>query len=296
MPFKVFTDSSSGMSKELRDKYDIGYFRMGLLIEGKEYLADLDYVIFSREQMFEWVRDPKVKISTSLVSREEFCTKVEECLKNGIDVLYVACTDALSGTRGVFESLRSEWLEAYPERKVYSVNSCRAEMALGMLAIEAAQKRDAGLSIDETKQYLEENKQLYHQIGSLDTLKYLKMYGRVSGAAAFFADTFNIKPLIMADIYGNNYSFKKVHGPTKALVNCLDYIKENMVEGVTDIVYIGETTNKETTAYLKKHIEEDLHLKTEEYFIGPIVSVCCGPGMYGCWFKGKEVTADSTKK
>ena len=296
MPFKVFTDSSSGLSKELRDKYDIGYFQMGLLVGDKEYPADLDYVVFSREQMFDWVRDPKITIRTSLVSRQEFTTKVEECLKNGIDVLYVACTDALSGTRGVFESLKEEWLEVYPERKIISVNSCRAEMALGMLAIEAAQKRDAGLSIDETFKYLEENKQYYNMIGSLDTLKYLKMYGRVSGAAAFFANTFNIKPLIMADIYGNNYSFKKVHGPTKALLGCLEYIKENMVEGVTDVVYIGETTDEETTAYLKKHIEEDLGLKTEKYFIGPIVSICCGPGMYGCWFKGKEVTADSTKK
>lgn len=296
MPFKIFTDSSSGMPKELREKYDIEYFRMGLLINDKEYLADLDYVVFSREQMFDWVRDPKVVIRTSLVSREEFTTKVEKYLKEGYDILYVACTDALSGTRGVFESIKEEWLEEYPERKIYSVNSCRAEMALGLLVIEAAQKREAGFSIDETFKYLEENKQLYHQIGSLDTLKYLKMYGRVSGAAAFFADTFRIKPLIMADIHGNNYSFQKVHGPTKALQGCIDYIKENMVEGVTDVVYIGETTNKEATAYLKKRIEEELGLRTEEYFIGPIVSVCCGPGMYGCWFKGKEVTADSVKK
>lgn len=296
MAFKVFTDTSSGMPKELRDKYQIDYFRMGIIVGEKEYSADLDYKEFSREQMYEWVRDPNIVIRTSLVSRDEFCSKCEKYLEQGIDILYVACTDALSGTRGFFESLKEEMLEKYPERKIISVNSCRAEMALGLLAIEAAKKRDEGLSIDETVKYLEENKQFFHQIGSIDTLKYLKMYGRVSGVAAFFADTFNIKPLIMADIYGNNYTFKKVHGPKKALEGCMDYIKENMVEGVTDVVYIGQTMTSDAVAYLKKRIEEELHLKTEQYYISPIVGICCGPGMYGCWFRGKEVTADSNKK
>ena len=43
-------------------------------------------------------------------------------------------------------------------------------------------------------------------------------------------------------------------------------------------------------------IEEELHLKTEEYIISPIVGVCCGPGMYGCWFKGKLVTEKGAQK
>ena len=296
MPFKVFTDTASGLSKELREKYDIGYFRMGFLVNDKQYFADLDYPDFTREQMYEWVKDPNVTIRTSLVSREEFNEKCKKYLKQGFDILYVACPDALSGTRGAFELIKEEWQEKYPERKILSINACRAEMALGLMAIEAAKKRDEGLDVEETFKYIEENKQYFHQIGSIDTLKYLKAYGRVSGAAAFFADTFNVKPLIMADIYGNNYTFKKVHGPLKAMQGCVDYVKDNMVEGVTDVVYIGEAMPGPAKEYLKKRLEEELHLHTEEYFISPLVGVCCGPGLYGCWFKGKLVTADSTKK
>ena len=296
MAFKVFTDTSSGMPKELREKYQVDYFQMGLLVGDKEYPADLDYQVFSREQMYEWVKDPNVTIRTSLVSREEFCTKCEKYLEKGLDILYVACTDALSGTRQFFESLKEELMEKYPGRKVVSINSCRAEMALGLMVIEAAKKRDEGCSIEETVKYIEENKQFFHQIGSIDTLKYLKAYGRVSGVAAFFADTFNIKPLIMADIYGNNYTFKKVHGPKKALEGCMEYIKENIVEGVTDVIYVGQTMTSDAVAYLTKRIEEELHIKTEQFYIDPIVGICCGPGMYGCWFRGKEVTADSNKK
>ena len=40
MAFKVFTDTASGLSKELREKYQIEYFRMGFSVNDKEYKAD----------------------------------------------------------------------------------------------------------------------------------------------------------------------------------------------------------------------------------------------------------------
>ena len=296
MAFQIFTDTSSGLSTDLRKEHNIEYFRMGLIVDGVQYHGDLDYKEFSREQLYTWVKDPIVKITTSLVTADEFMEKCEKYLKQGIDVLYVACTDALSGTRGVFELIKKDLEEKYPGRVLLSVNSCRAEMALGLLVLEAAKKRDEGASIQETYEYLENNKQYFHQVGSIDTLKYLKAYGRVSGAAAFFADTLNIKPLIMADIYGNNYTYKKVHGPMKAMVECFEYVKAHMVVGVTDVVYLGETMPGPAKDYLKKRIEEELKIPTKEYIISPIVGVCCGPGMYGCWFKGDLVTEKGGKK
>ena len=99
MAFQIFTDTSSGMSKELREKYGIEYFRMGLNVGGRELHGDLDYQEFSREKLYEWVKDPNIKITTSLVTVEEFTEKCEKYLRQGIDILYIACTDALSGTR-----------------------------------------------------------------------------------------------------------------------------------------------------------------------------------------------------
>lgn len=296
MAFQVFTDTSSGMPKELRGKYHIDYYQMGIIANDKEYPGDLDYQVFSREELYGWVKDPDVKIKTSLVPANEFISKSEKYLKQGIDILYVACSDALSGTRGNFEIIKQDLLEKYPGRKMISINTCRAEMALGLIAIEAAKMRDKGIDIEEVAKWVEDNKQYYHEVGSIDTLKYLRAFGRVSGTAAFFADTFNIKPVIAFDIEGSNNSFKKVHGPRKAMEECFNYIKQHMVEGETDVIYVGETMPNPAKDYLRKRIEEELHIKTEEYIISPIVGICCGPGMYGCWFKGDLVTLSHTKK
>ena len=296
MAYQIFTDTSSGMSKSLRDQFKIDYFRMGIVVDGDEKLGDLDFVDFSREEMYNWVRDPNIKVRTSLVTAKEFEEKSLPYLEKGIDILYIACSGALSGTRNAFELFKPELLEKFPDRKIISIDSCRAEMALGLMVIEAAKLRDEGKSIEEVAEWVEKNKQTYHETGSIDTLKYLKMYGRVSGAAAFFADTLNIKPIIMFDVNGMNYTFKKVRGEKKALDECFNYIKDNVVEGVTDVIYLGASLENPAQDYFKKRIEEELHIKTEKYFISPIVGICCGPGMYGCWFRGKEVTVDGKKK
>ena len=174
-----------------------------------------------------------------------------------------------------------------------SINSKRSDMALGLMVIEACKLRDEGKSLEEVYKYIEDNRQYFHQVGSLETLTYLKAAGRVSGTAAFFANMIGIKPIIMADVEGRNFSFKKVKGSKAALEESFNYIKENIVEGVTDVIYIGQAMAHQRQAYLKERITNELHIKVEEFWIGPIVGISCGPGMYGCWFKGKEVTTSA---
>ena len=293
MAFQVFTDSSSELLKEHRQQYGIEYFRQGITINEDAYHADLDWEEYSPEQLYAWVGDLKNRCKTSLVTFEEFITKMTPFLEKGIDILYLACARALSATIEVFQLARTELLEKYPDRKIIGLDSCRAEYALGMLCIEASKMQKEGKSIEETAQWVEENKQYYHEVGSVETLTYLKAAGRVSGAAAFFGNMISLKPIVIFDIHGHNYAFKKVRGSKIALEECFNYIKENIVEGVTDVIYIGQAMAKDKQAWLKEKVESELHLPVKEYWIGPIVGISCGPGMYGVYFKGKLVTADS---
>ena len=293
MAFQVFTDSSSELLKEHRKEYGIEYFRQGITINEDQYHADLDWEEYSPEQLYAWVGDLKNHCKTSLVTFEEFTSKMIPYLEKGIDILYIACARALSATVEVFKFAQEEMLEKYPGRKIIAIDSCRAEYALGMLVIEASKMQRAGKSIEETAEWVEENKQYYHEVGSVETLTYLKAAGRVSGAAAFFGNMISLKPIVIFDIHGNNYAVKKVRGNKAALEECYQYIKDNIVEGVTDTIYIGQAMAQDRQAWLKEKIENELHIPVKDYWIGPIVGISCGPGMYGVYFKGKLVTADS---
>ena len=292
MAFQIFTDSSTDLSTELRKKYDIEYFRMGFITNNEQHSADMDWIEYSPEQLYDWVKDPNVTIKTSLVTYGEYLERSEAVLKEGKDILYLACTTALSGSFNTFRLVAEELQEKYPDRKIIGIDSKRANMCLGLIAIHAAELRDQGKSIEEVRDWVEANKQYFHETGSVGTLKYLKAAGRVSGAAAFFGDMISLKPIIMFDIHGHNYVWKKVRGTKAALDASFEYIKAHINER-TKVCYVGQAMAKEEQAYFKKRIEEELHIPVEEFWIGAIVGISCGPGMYGVFFEGDEVTVDS---
>ena len=296
MAFKIFVDSSSDMPTALRRKLDIDYFRMGLVVNGEVKFADIDFIDYTVEEMYGWLSEHHYTIKTSLVTPGEFMDKMRPYLDNGMDILYLGCTLALSSTLNVFFTTRDMLLEEYPNRKIIGINTTKADMAIGLMAIEVAKLRDEGKSIEEAAQWVEDNKQHFHEVGSVETLSYLKAAGRVSGTKAFFGNMMHVKPLIMFDIYGHNYVYKSVRGTKKSLEESFEYIKAHYVPGVTDVVYVGQAMAKDQQEYLAKRITEELQIPVEKFWIGPIVGLCCGPGMYGCWFRGDLITETGEKK
>ena len=116
--YQIFTDSSSDLTTEMRQKHNIEYFRMGFSVNGKQYPADLDFKEYSPEELYGWIKDGNNKIQTSLITMEEYISRMKPYLEKGIDILYIACSGALSGTRNAFELFKPELLEKFPERKI----------------------------------------------------------------------------------------------------------------------------------------------------------------------------------
>jgi DegV family protein with EDD domain len=292
MAFQIFTDSSTDLSKELREQHNIQYFRMEIVIKGEVKPADMDWEVYSPEELYGWIKDLNNHCKTSLITYGEYLKRCEEYLEKGIDILYIACTTALSGSLNTFRLVKEELQEKYPERKIIGIDGKRANMSLGLIVLHAAELQEQGKSIEEVEQWVYDNQQYFHEVGSLETLTYLKAAGRVSGAAAFFGNLISLKPIIMFDVHGHNYVFKKVRGSKAALEASFEYIKENINER-TKVCYVGQAMAKDAQAYFKKRIEEELNIPVKEFWIGPIVGISCGPGMYGVFFEGKEVTVDS---
>ena len=214
--YQIFTDSSSDLTTEMRKEYDIEYFRMAFTVNGKELPADLDFKEYSFEQLYEWVRDDNTEIKTSLISMTEIINRMKPYLDKGLDILYIACTSVLSGSFNIFRLAVEELQAQYPNQRIIGVDSCRAGMTLGLMVMDAVKEQRNGKTIDEVLEWVEAEKQKYNLCGTLETLKYLRNAGRVSGGAAFFADLFGIKPIIIADTLGHNYAVQKVKGTKKA--------------------------------------------------------------------------------
>ena len=287
--YQIFTDSSCDLSTELRKANNIEYFYFGLVVDGVEYKADLDWQEYTQEEFYGWLSAGK-KVKTTQVSMEEVLLKVRPYFEKGIDIIYIGCSSALTGSMNLFELAKQQLMEEFPDRKMIGVDSLAAACTLGMMVLDAAKEQKKGLSVEELQQWVLDNRFFYNQFATVDTLTYLKAAGRIKGAAAFFGNIMGVKPIFISDRKGNNLTINKVKGTKASLNELFEDVKAAMVPGVTEEIFIGQGMAQDRAELLKKRVEEELNIKATVQWIGPIVGTTCGPGVIATFCKGKEVT------
>ena len=287
--YQIFTDSCSDLSTELRKQNNIEYVHMGLVVNGVEKTADLDWVDYSPEEFYGWLSAGK-KIKTTQVSMNEFEKGFRPFLEKGVDVIYLGCSSALTGSLNMFNLVAQELRQEFPDRKIIGIDTLCASFTEGLLVLEAATKQKEGLTIDELALWVENNKFYFNQFATVDTLTYLKEAGRIKGAAAFFGNIIGIKPIFISDRKGNNFVIKKVKGTKASLNELFELVKNARDLTKSDKIYIGQGMAQERAEALKKRFKDELNIDATVIWIGPIVGTTCGPGVIATFCFGKEVT------
>lgn len=288
--FIILTDSTSDLCKELRDQYNIDYVAMNITYDEKEFKASLDWEEYSAKELYDLMRNGK-RIRTTQVPYNVYLDKFVEYAKQDIDVLYISCSSALSGSVNIARTVRDEVLESYPNVKINIVDSLISSLGQASLTIKAASLKQEGKSIDEVTHYLEENKLKTQQVATVGSLEYLRRAGRVKATKAFFGNLFGVKPIIMSDAIGQNYAFKKVKGRRASLLYLVEYLKENIIDPEEQVIYISHADTFEDAMFVKEHIEKEVKCKKVFIdYIGPIVGSSVGPGTIIVFYQGEKVT------
>ena len=292
--FVIFGDSTCDLDKEMRAKYQLEYVAMNFSIDGTEYVASLDWEQHSAKEHYDFMRNGK-RVFTTQVPKNVYYDSFKAALEQGMDVLYISCSSALSASINTAMLIAKELEEEFPGRKVCCVDSLISSFGQGMLLIEAAKKRDEGLSAEETAKYIEDIRLTVNQCGTVETMEYLRRSGRVKASKAFFGNLFGVKPIIISDIKGQNYAYKKVKGITNARAAIAEHIV-TAANGVYDTLYISHADCLEAATLLKDEI-----LKRAEYkevvlgYIGPIVGASVGPGTVIAFTYGETVTIEGNE-
>ena len=291
--FVIVVDSCSDLSKEIRQQYHIEYVKMNIVKKGKEkdeeLPASLDWDLYSNKELNDWQRNG-MELKTTAVSLDEFNTVFSRILNENKDILYIACSSALSGSFNYSLTIKEELMQKFENAKIICVDSLCSCLGQGMMAVEAAQMKESGKTIDEIVSYLEENKLCYNQIATVETLEYLKKAGRVTTTAAFFGNIFGVKPLIISDAIGQNYAIKKVKGRKNSIIEMVNMLKEIIEDAANQTIWIAHADCIEDAMYLKELVEKEIkpkEIKVE--YMGPIIGVSTGPGTLGLYAKGKKV-------
>ena len=203
----------------------------------------------------------------------------------------------MSGTYNFTLQARDMILEKYPQAEIRCFDSMRFGPGFGLMAIWASILRNEGKTLDETMQFLEENKTRFHQMGWLDDLSFVAKKGRISQPKAFFGKLIGVKPLGEFDPSGVTTAVGKAKGEKSAYKAIIEYIKQTIENPSDQIIIIANTSRKPQSECLKLMIEETFHPKA--IYINDVYPACginIGPGLMAAYYIGKPISDDLSQE
>ena len=259
-------------------------------LDGKQYIDDLGKSM-PFEDFYRAMADGAMT-RTSQPNRQEYFDYFEKFLKEGRDVLHFCLSSGISGALNSAETAAAELRELYPDRKLYIIDTLCASVSIAVMVDKAAEMRDAGATIDEVRDWMEEHKANCHTWFFVTDLTYLIRGGRVSKVSGFVAGMLGICPLMNVNGEGKLSSIEKVRGRKRVVSRIVEIMKARCENG-TDYdgkVYISNSVCREDADGVANLIRANFP-KVKGIFIssiGTTIGSHTGPGTVAVCFWGDK--------
>jgi len=215
MSVHIITDSAVDSAAKYREKYTIVPLTVSF--------GETDYkdgISLSKDEFYKKLVKSKELPKTSQASPDAF----ERAFKalGGEEAVVITISADLSGT------YQSACIAAQDYPNVRVIDSRTVSIGAGVLAEYAYKCAEGGMGLEELTQELLKMREKIGLVAMVDTLKYLKMGGRISGTAAIAGEVLSIKPVITVRD-GVIAILGKARGSKKANNFLIEQIRQNGV-------------------------------------------------------------------
>lgn len=269
----IVTDSTSDLPPALAERHHIRVVPLYVLFGGTMYKDGLE---ITPGQLFKGVREGKKPPSTSQPSPAEFASVYSAALEEADEVLSLHLSGQLSGTVGSARLAAQDFGGRVTVLDTHSVS-----MGLGLLALRAAQRAREGVGMADIVAELERVQAAQDIRFLVDTLEFLKINGRIGGAAALLGGLLNIKPILTLR-GGRVEAAGRVRGHKKAVQEVVEHVKGYLTRtpearAAFLVTEGGEGTLDQIRAGLSDARFEDVGT----FNLGGVVATHAGPGTVG---------------
>lgn len=283
--------STADVEQSFYDSRDIRFLCFHFFLDGVDYPDDLGKSI-SFDKFYNAMANG-ADTRTSQPNVDEFTNYFTPMLEEGKDILHLSLSSGISGVVNAARIAAEELSEKYPDRKIYIVDSLAASAGFGLLMDKLADLRDAGQSIDEVRNFSENNKKKLNHWFFTSDLTYLVRGGRVSKTAGFFGSALNICPLLNVDYEGKLIAREKIRTKKKVIEACEKKMEELAENGLdyNGKVFISNAHCYEDARALADIIESrfpKLAAPVQITSIGTTIGSHTGPGTVALFFWGEE--------
>lgn len=231
---------------------------------------------------------------TSQLNAQDYYNYFENLINEGYkEILHLTLSSGISGTINSARIAVNMINEKYKDVKIYIVDSLAASSGYGLLMEKLADLKDEGKSIEEVRDWAENNRLfINHWFFSTD-LKYYVRGGRISKTSGFFGNMLHVCPLLNVNDEGKLIPREKIIGKKKVINAIVQKMIENAKDGkdYNDYCYISHSAVFEDAKAVKDKVEDyfpNLKGKVEIFDIGTTIGSHTGPGTVALFFVGKE--------
>ena len=228
--------------------------------------------------------------TTSAINEQNYIDYFEPVLQEGQDIYYITFSHKLSATFESMDRAVAALKEKYPDREIRTFDTKSISLGAGFQVRLAAEKYNAGATMDELDAFLEEVRAHTVVYFVVDDLVYLKRGGRISALTAAFGKMLGIKPMISVMPDGSLQSVGKVKGSKRVFAEFVRIMREHKCNVKDYRIEVLQADCPETgygfVETLKKEFGEDI--KVDYQVVGPVIAAHCGPGTLGLIFYGNK--------
>ena len=284
--FVISTDTTSDLPESFIKENGIDihplYYAFGSEIYGADH-------VLSQKDFYARMRNgemPNTMATNPEVSKQFFEKRIQE----GLDVLHIAFSSALSSSYNNSSLAAAEVMEENPDSKVIVLDSLSASMGEGLIVYKAIQLKKEGKSIDEVAEYLRTHMLNFCHQFTVDDLNHLHRGGRVSKATAILGTLASIKPMLHVSNEGELIAIGKVHGRKKSLVALVDKMDETLgsFRDKNDIVFLSHGDCLEDAELVASLVKERFGLDVWINQVCPTIGAHSGPGTVALFYMGDE--------
>ena len=284
--YVIVTDSSADLPDSLVRELGVEVLPLSFTVQGKTYHNYPDDREMDPKVFYKMLRDGEMA-TTSAVNVAEYTAMLEPLLQAGKDVLVLAFSSGLSTTYQSSVIAVNELSEQYPDRKICTVDTLCASMGQGLMVWLAVQEQRKGKSLEEVRDWVEENKLHLCHWFTVDDLHFLKRGGRISAATAVVGTMLSIKPVLHVDDEGHLISMGKARGRGASLTALVDHMEQTVTDVDTVFISHGDclADAEKVAADVKKRFgTKDVVINN----IGPVIGAHAGPGTVALFFLGTK--------
>ena len=243
---KIVTDSGADLSFEHCQKIGVTMVPLKVEVDGVAYHAGVDIDPVKFYDMMD--ASPTMPI-TSTPSIGDFASTYEKLSADGEDILSIHISSGLSATFNVAKQA----VDTMNNARIHLFDTLTLSAGQAWIVLAAAKMRDAGKSVNEILEKLNQIQKATYTHFTLPDLKYLIAGGRISHLKGLLASLLGIKPVIdVSKVDGKYYDKIKKRSFQKAIAGLTELVLQNIPEGSRLQAQICTAANPEGSEMLKE--------------------------------------------